>query len=176
MKLNFLFVLISFGLLSATCDQNKTVKTEEPKEEKNEEVKEPKKEGISFEILGSNKQCMVTKHSQTAVFNQKEFDAEWNRLFDKMDVSPEKPKVDFDKKLVLFICLGEIGKGGHSLAIQNIEDAGETFNVTASHVIPGKNCMSTMSIEYPYWIVSVDKKKATKVNFKITDDIKDCVQ
>ena len=93
-----------------------------------------------------------------------------------MDVSPDKPKVDFDKKLVLFICLGEIGKGGHSLAIQNIEDAGETYNVTASHTIPGKNCMSTMSIEYPYWIVEVDKRKATKVNFKITDDIKDCVQ
>jgi hypothetical protein len=176
MKLNVMFLLLAMALLSATCD-NKTEKKEPVSEpEKKEEVKEETKASVPFEILFTDRSCNIGKASQTAVFNQKEFDAEWKRLFDKMDVSPEKPRVDFDKKLVLFICLGEIGKGGHSLAIQNIEDAGETFNVTASHVIPGKNCMSTMSIEYPYWIVSVDKKKATKVNFKITDDIKDCVQ
>ncbi len=175
MKINVMFLLLAMALLSATC-KDKTEKKEVNETEKKEEVKEEIKASVPFNVLFTDRSCNVAKASQTAVFNQKEFDAEWKRLFDKMDVSPDKPKVDFDKKLVLFICLGEIGKGGHSLAIQNIEDAGDSFNVTASHIIPGKNCMSTMSIEYPYWIVEVEKRKATKVNFKITDDIKDCVQ
>ncbi len=167
--------MISFGLLSATCD-DKTEKKEPVKETEKTEEQLKEEASVPFNILLSNRSCNVAKASQTAVFNQKEFDAEWKRLFDKMDVSPEKPKVDFDKKLVLFICLGEINKGGHTMGIMSIEDAGEIYNVSATHVIPGKNCMSTMSIEYPYWIVEVDKRKATKVNFKMTDETNDCIK
>lgn len=174
MKTKFFFLLFAIALLSATCKQeNKGGDNPEPKKDE-ATVTEPKEEGIKWEVLLANRQSGVTEAMQVTALDQKQFDAAWSKIIANMDLVPEKPKVDFAKKMVLFICLGELGKGGHNLNIEKIEANGDAYNLTATHEVPGKNCMSTMSVEHPYWIVAVDKGKATKVNYNITKKEVDC--
>jgi len=173
MTTKLFFLLFAILLLSATCEQNKGGDKSEPKKDETL-VNEPKQEGTKWEVLLANRQSGITEATQVTAFSQKQFDEQWGKIIANMNLILEKPKVDFDKKLVLFICLGELGKGGHNLNIDKIEAHADVYNLTATHQVPGKNCMSTMSVEHPYWIIAVDKGKVTKVNYSISKKEVDC--
>jgi len=125
-------------------------------------------------ILDKGSQCSIMEPKQVLAKSQAEFDAVWREAFESMDMPPAKPKVDFSANWVIAIFLGEKNKGGYEMDIQAIAQVRGTTVVAIKEIKPGSNCLSTMSIEYPYLLASIPRQSAEKVEFKSVEEIRNC--
>ncbi|MEQ1746601.1 MAG: protease complex subunit PrcB family protein [Saprospiraceae bacterium] len=125
-------------------------------------------------VLDRGTQCGIMAPKQVLAKSQAEFDNLWREAFEGMDMPPSKPSVDFSANWVIAVFLGEKNKGGFDLDIQAIAEAGGKTTVTVKATRPGPNCMSTMSIEYPYLLASMPRRSSDKVVFAFVEETKDC--
>ncbi|MDZ4795052.1 MAG: protease complex subunit PrcB family protein [Bacteroidota bacterium] len=111
---------------------------------------------IKWAKLIAGNQCNIESPLNFVIVNQEQFDSIWKKAF-TMDMSPEKPVVDFTKNSVVALFSGMVNKGGHSVEIaainQNLE---KEFSIDIVNNIPGKNCISSMAIDYPYYLGLTD--------------------
>jgi PrcB C-terminal len=78
-----------------------------------------------------------------------------------------QPIVDFDKKSVLAIHLGEKPSSGHQVKITSLEDKDSKVIVNYDVISPSEGCAVDASLTYPYCFVSI--QKSTKpVEFNAT--------
>ena len=106
--------------------------------------------------------------------SQAEFDAVWREAFESMDMPPKKPSIDFSVNWVIAVFLGEKNKGGYEIDIQAISKTSESIVITIKEIKPGPNCLSSMSIEYPYLLASIPRQPTEKVDFKSVEAIRNC--
>lgn len=173
MKISMI-LLLSLILFTESCTCSKKLEDSGKKDKSVGKETRLASEELKWQILVTNRQCAMTEAYQKVVFTPKEFDASWDKISLNMDLFADKPIIDFDKKMVLFIAFGEINNGGHDLEINSIKEEGEVYKVNITHTVPGKNCMSSMAIEFPFWVFAVDKGKASKADFGISKKEKDC--
>ena len=106
--------------------------------------------------------------------NQQQLDSLWSKAF-KGDDQPEKRAVDFSKSSVVAIFLGTVNTGGHSAVITSIKpNSTGGFVVAADHQHPGKSCITTMAVEFPYYIAVTDAVLNGKTDFIITKKEVEC--
>ena len=79
-----------------------------------------------------------------------------------------EPIIDFDKKSVLAIHLGEKPSSGHQVKVTSLEDKGSKVVVNYEAISPSEGCVVDASLTYPYCFVSI--QKSTKpVEFNATN-------
>ncbi|GEM_PF-1072980 len=125
-------------------------------------------------ILDKGSQCSIMEPKQVLAKSQAEFDAVWREAFESMDMPPTKPSVDFSANWVIAVFLGEKNKGGFEIDIQAISQTHGSTVITIKEIKPGPNCLSTMSIEYPYLLASMPRQSAEKVEFTSVEAIRNC--
>lgn len=125
-------------------------------------------------ILDKGSQCSVMEPKQILAKSQAEFDAVWREAFESMDMPPAKPSVDFTANWVIAVFMGEKNKGGYEMDIQSISQAHGSTVIEIKEIKPGPNCLSTMSIEYPYLLASMPRQQVEKVDFKSVVVLRDC--
>ena len=129
---------------------------------------------IKWSKLLSGSQCSMESPMNAVITSQEELDALWAKAF-MMDMPPEKLQIDFTKNSVILLFLGVVNKGGHSVEITAIKTSMDKgVQIEAEHKLPGKNCMSTMAIEYPYYIALTDNVIAGKNEITATKKEVDC--
>lgn len=158
LQLSFCFIFINFSCVESnsqsTGNSSDAVKTTEMK----------------WSQITAGNQCGVEVAKNVVVKTQKEFDDLWKECFQNMPVTDPKPTIDFSKDWVVAVFLGTINKGGHSIAIDSVSGS----KISLVHTQPGKNCLSTMSIEFPYVIARVEGQAPTKVDYDISEKIVEC--
>ncbi len=78
-----------------------------------------------------------------------------------------QPIIDFDKKSVIGIHLGEKSSSGHQVKVTSLEDKGSKVVVNYEVISPSEGCAVDASLTYPYCFVSI--QKSTKpVEFNAT--------
>lgn len=127
-----------------------------------------------WDLLSKGTQCAIEQSKQVVIKSEADFATLWKEAFSGVDMAPEQPEVDFSQKWVIAVFLGMTNKGGHEVDITGIAETGTATVVNVLHTAPGKNCMSTMSIEFPYMIIMVNPFKKATVEFKTTLQEKDC--
>ncbi len=111
---------------------------------------------IKWNKLLSGNQCNMENPLNVVIYSQQQFDSIWAKAF-SMDMPPEKPNIDFTKNSAIALFLGTVSNGGHSIEISGItQSTGKGILIEAEHTFPGKNCMSTMAIEFPWFIALTD--------------------
>ena len=130
--------------------------------------------GIKPEILQKGTQCAIRKERQLLITSAQEFEKIWGETFSGVDMAPQKPEVDFSKTWVVAAFLGEMSNGGFDVNVDAVAPDNNLLMITIRHTKPGKNCFSTMAIEYPYVFARIDQQKTDKTKFRIVSEIKDC--
>ncbi len=129
---------------------------------------------VKWSKLKSGNQCSMEAALNAVITSQEQLDEIWLKAF-TMDMPPEKLNVDFTKNSVVVLFLGSVNKGGHSIEITGIKsNTDKGFQIGAEHKLPGKNCMSSMAIEFPYFIGLTDIVLSGKTEFTVTKKEIDC--
>lgn len=79
---------------------------------------------------------------------------EWNMLFGNTNIWPE---VDFNKKTVLAVVMGQKPSGGYSVSLKQLEVGEDEMNFLVQETVPGENCTVTEALTNPYQIIAIDK-------------------
>ncbi len=114
-------------------------------------------------------------HDQRAVAIRDE--AAWNTLWTEHKRGPfpttTPPQVDFSREMVVAVLLGERRTGGYSVNIINIAAVPEGLRVDYEEIRPGRGCLVTMAITYPFVIVRLPRVEGP-VMFNHEVHAKDC--
>lgn len=126
-----------------------------------------KTQPLTWKEFSSGNDCSIEKPMTVVITSQQQLDALWSKAFNG-DSKPVKRAVDFSKSSVVAIFQGTVNTGGHSVVITSIKnnEAGR-YIVDGVHKLPGKGCMSSMAIEYPYYIAVVSPAINEKTAFTI---------
>lgn len=129
---------------------------------------------IKWTRLIAGNQCNIEAPLKLVIVNQEQFDSLWVKAF-TMDMPPEKPAIDFTKNSVVALFSGMVNKGGQSIEVTSIQQDQEKGTVIeATHRFPGKNCFSTMAIEFPYYLALTDILMSGETTFTVKMKEVDC--
>lgn len=95
-------------------------------------------------------------------------EAEWRSLWTKhtanQEPPPPAPEVDFSAKFVVAVFMGQQRSGGHAIEVVDVPLADGKFHVGYATVRPGKGCMTSQAITFPFDIVAVDRMDAATID------------
>lgn len=92
--------------------------------------------------------------------------------FDK-DLPDCSAFVEFDKQTAFFYFPGPKPSGGYSLSITDVKEYADKVVIEIVENQPGKNCMNTQMITYPWAGVKLEKTEK-KIEFKVEQRTVDC--
>lgn len=82
-------------------------------------------------------------------------------LASDLDAQQNEPNIDFEKRSVLSIHLGEKTTSGHEVTITGVEDRDSRILVNYEVVSPSEGCAVDTGLTYPYCFVSIEKTDKT---------------
>ena len=127
-----------------------------------------------FILVEKGSQSGIKTEKQQVITSAEEFANIWKENFSLTVPNPAIPEIDFSKKMVIAIWMGEKNRGGFDVDIQSINIEDEFMVIVIKHIQPGKTCISTMSIEQPFLFALIDKYPVEKTIFQIVNEIKEC--
>lgn len=111
----------------------------------------------TFEVLKQGGYGGRESASNVVITSQQQLDA----LYQELNLE-DNPKVDFSKRNVVALFLGQKSSGGHSIGIKEVNVTGNTATVAIITKSPEGH--ATMALTQPYCIASITKTE--KVAFK----------
>jgi hypothetical protein len=82
-------------------------------------------------------------------------------LASNLDSQQTEPVIDFEKKSVIGIHLGEKPSSGYQVKVTGIEDRGSRVIVSYEVASPSEGCEVNTALTYPYCFVSINKSSKT---------------
>lgn len=161
-SLIFQLVLSSF-LINTSCVESNSQSSEHSK-----------KIDMKWSVITAGNQCGIEEPKQVIVQTQEAFDKLWQDCFQNMPAPIEKPTIDFSKEWVIGYFQGFIKSGGHSLTIDSVSTTDKGIILAMTHNKPGKDCASTMAIEFPYVLARIEHFKPIKAEYSVTEKSVDC--
>ncbi len=122
--------------------------------------------------LLSASQSGFTEPAELAVRERGEFAAAWATLHRGLPGNAP-PEVDFSRRTVVLLALGERSSGGYSVRFDGItrEEGGAVVRYTVTR--PGPGCMTTQAITSPVDVVSVSRVEGA-VRFERQEVVDSC--
>lgn len=161
---SFIFQLVlSFLFINSSCVETNS-----------QSSKNLKKADMNWSIITSGNQCGIEEPKQIIVQTQEAFDELWQSCFQNMPAPITKPTIDFSKEWVIGYFQGFIKSGGHSLNIDSVSATEKGISLAMTHNKPGKDCVSTMSVEFPYVLARIEHFKPIKAAYNVTEKEVDC--
>lgn len=180
---NFIYiVLLSFSACTSAGDSKKSEKEiaandtqtaaagrqdAVPAANNEKEVTTP----ATWQVVAKGNQSSIQEARNVIIKSQAEFDKLWKEAFEGVHMTDGKPTINFNEKWVVAAFLGMVNTGGHELDIKDIAADG---TITLKHIKPGTGCMSSMAIEFPYVIATVNHLSSAKQGFKTVTEEKKC--
>jgi PrcB C-terminal len=91
--------------------------------------------------LSSGNHSNIKDPMSLDIHNQADFDALWQKAFANLSGAPDKPMVDFSKSMVVAVFAGGEPTGGYAIRVSNVDNTGDSMNVTAVITQPGQDCL-----------------------------------
>lgn len=82
-------------------------------------------------------------------------------LTSDLDSQQAEPIIDFEKKSVIAIHLGEKASSGHQVRVTGVEDQGARVMVNYEVIAPSEECAVDTGLTYPYCFISIEKSTKT---------------
>jgi len=166
--------LIMVGLIVFLSCANPTKETTSSTEKGNTSSPDTTETQLTWSELFSGNECSIKQPENLVITSQKQFDSLLSKAF-KGDMQPKKSAIDFSKNSVIALFLGTVNSGGHSIGITSIKHSvSNGYNVEAEHKLPGKSCISSTAIEFPYYIALTETAISGKTNFTIKKKEVEC--
>lgn len=123
--------------------------------------------------LRSGQNSGFSQATNKVITTQKELNEVWAILFANYMKKDAAPEVDFKVNMLILVADGEKNSGGYSIKVNKAVTNESQTLVSVLHTSPGKNCITTEAITYPFQLVQI-KKTSQKVVFDDLEKIIDC--
>ncbi|MGQ0739763.1 MAG: protease complex subunit PrcB family protein [Bacteroidota bacterium] len=106
---------------------------------------------VKWQELNSGSECTVQEPKNMVISSISQLDSLWSAAFTGDD-KPAKPSIDFSKNSVVALFLGSVKSGGHSVSISSIQQEKNGIKIEIQRKLPGKSCIASTAIEFPFYI------------------------
>ncbi|MBX9671381.1 MAG: protease complex subunit PrcB family protein [Candidatus Obscuribacterales bacterium] len=156
-KKNFLVAVstsLALGAMLSVCAQERT-----DQESKAFWIAQNKEHSMQFEVIKKGRQSGITQMETDVITNQED----WQKLWERHDPSKlnKITNIDFSKKTVLAVFLGERPNAGYSVEIVSITAAPTATKVAYTVKKPAPGAMTAQMMTQPCHIVVCDKVPST---------------
>lgn len=129
-----------------------------------DESSSDKRVNIPFEIIACPAiayQSSITEASVARIQESHLFVERY--LASDLNSQEQEPVIDFEKKSVIAIHMGQQASSGYQVLVTEINDNGAQIVVNYKVTAPGSGCNVNTVITYPYCFVSIDRAEKTIV-------------
>lgn len=99
-------------------------------------------------------------------------ETEWENIFGEIGIDPN---VNFEKKTVIAVVMGQKPSGGYSVGLKQLEVGKDTIQFMVEEVIPGEKCFVTEALTNPYQIIAIDKTQK-EIKFVGNTVVNECLE
>lgn len=113
--------------------------------------------------------------TRSVLRDEEAYAAFWERLHTGRKPVPDRPEVDFERRIVIAIVLGKRPTGGYSVEIDDVwtsEDE-EQIQVQFTEAVPGEGCVVTQALTSPYVLATVEAQDED-VTFSGAEENRSC--
>ena len=128
---------------------------------------------VEFEVLVNSFYSSVTEKKEIIATDRDEYIKIMNIAYEYLDRVPEIQEVDFNRYIVIAVFMGAKTSGGYSITVDKIIEKSDKITVYINEISPGKNCITTDAITYPFELIKIPKTDK-KIIFKTRGITKDC--
>lgn len=128
---------------------------------------------VEFNVIKSGTNGGFTKKYNEVITSNEDFQKTWDRAFINMTEKSPLPEIDFENKMLILVTMGEQNSGGHKIEVSGVNVAPDGVGISILETKPGKKCMSTSAMTYPYQIVEISKSDK-KVGFFTKEHFSAC--
>ncbi len=106
-----------------------------------------------------------TKATRLVIYTQNQWKEVWEKINSLRLPKPELPNIDFKKKMVIAVFMGERQSGGYDIEIIDIFKKEKEIVVVVDEKEPSPDSLQTMALTSPYHVVIV-KRSSLPVRFQ----------
>ena len=157
------FSLIFIAVVLFACKTGETTTASDTKKDKALPIIELRAGHNSGFIQAVNK----------VITTQEELTEVWTVLFANYMKKENAPEIDFEHNIVVLVAAGEKNSGGFSIAVTRALATSSNVQLTVVSTSPGKNCVLTEAITYPFQLIQL-QKTGQDVVFNASEKVIDC--
>jgi hypothetical protein len=162
-RLPFLLVLPCV-LLFACSDAAQTAPAKQPA------PKHPIDKTKTFQTGSSS----IEKRERRVIESEAAWKAAWQEMYENSLRTPECPRVDFERHMVVLASMGRLGSNGFSIRVQEVVQHEGGLDVTIVESSPGEACMVGQMMTNPATAAIVPRTQG-KVRFiEVTEQARSC--
>lgn len=117
-------------------------------------------ESVEFSVVKSGADSGYKKAQNSIIGSQREMDMTWEKLYGNLSRKPPIPMVDFSTKQLLLVTMGEQPSGGYSISVREVSQHSRGVVVTIEDAKPGKSCINTSVLTYPFQLIEMSRVAA----------------
>lgn len=171
MKTTLLIPILLLGMVACKTSEDSST-TAAIKTQNQTKLPENKAYEI-IEIDNGNNSGFIEKQ-QLVIKNKTDFKTYWKEAYSNYLKVPELPEIDFSKKMLILVALGERTSGGFDVKIASIfEGQKNSLLINVKETAPGDNCVTTEALTYPYQLIETDYF-AGKIIFNEEKEVINC--
>jgi len=110
---------------------------------------------VAKEWKGSH--CGYTKPERLVIKTEDQWREVWEKMHRLRLPTPERPKIDFEREMVVAVFMGQRKTGGYEIEITEIEERKGEIIVEVEEKEPPPESIRAMALTQPYHIVVIKK-------------------
>lgn len=166
-------IALSVLFITFSCDNNSKGSKQDTETKTSKDSVTMTNTSVKWQELSSGRECTIETPVNLVISDSRQLDSLWAKAFSGYD-EPAKPVVDFSKNAVIALFLGAVKSGGHSIAITALQMDNAGVKIGAEHKLPGKSCITSTAIEYPFYIALTDPAIKGAPSFTISKKEYEC--
>jgi hypothetical protein len=99
----------------------------------------------------------ISERESKVLTTEKEWEEVWRRHCARASSSPEIPKVDFDKEMVVVATMGRKNTGGYKVEIEKVEKTDEKLRITVRYSSPPAGAMVIQTLTSPFHFAAIPR-------------------
>lgn len=155
--MKFLYLIIASILIACSASKPTTF------QEKN----------INYVVIKEGTNSGFTQFGKYFIAKQSAMPIIWDSIYVNYMKQDPLPEIDFEKNEVYLVAMGEQNSGGYKINVESVTETKKEVVVTIVSTKPGKDCMTTSVITYPYQLFLIPKPNKS-VRFNWIEKIINC--
>jgi hypothetical protein len=121
---------------------------------------------IAFNIIKEGTNSGFTEFGKYFIAKQSGLSIIWDSIYVNYMQKDPIPEIDFEENEVYLIAMGEKNSGGYTIKVESVIETKKEIIVNVVKSKPGKTCMTTSVMTYPYQLFTIPKpNKSLRFNW-----------
>jgi hypothetical protein len=114
-------------------------------------------EPARFETVYGSATSGLHERRREVVRDEAAWEKLWTEIHEHASPAPERPPVDFARRMLIVLATGSRPSGGYAIAARSVTRQGETLQVAVHESCPARGAMVSMGLTQPVAVVAVER-------------------